>query len=302
MTKLMMNPIDVCGLSKAFKVKGGWIKALNQISFTVAPGQSVGFIGQNGAGKSTTIKILFGALRADAGQALLMGRPADDPASRRGVGYVPENPYLYEQLTPREVVSAGLQLHGIKGAENRRRTDTWLEKLGIAYAADKRIRNLSKGMTQRTALAHAFAIEPELLVLDEPMSGLDPVGRRQVADLMQEYRQSGGTLFFSSHILNDVERLADRFVMIHRGVIRAQQDVAEMLAAQDRMVVRYLGRKGVEGFETDAGDIWKGIVSRVEITAILGRVDELGGTLLNIQPQNSLEELFGAVVGELELD
>jgi ABC-2 type transport system ATP-binding protein len=292
-----MNPIDVRGLHKAFKVKGRMVKALDDVSFAVEVGQSVGFIGQNGAGKSTSIKILFGALRADAGQALLMGRPASDPQSRRGVGYVPENPYLYEQLTPREVVSSGLRLHGVKGEDNRQRTERWLDKLGIAYAADKRIRNLSKGMTQRTALAHAFAIQPELLILDEPMSGLDPVGRRQVADLMQEYRVAGGTLFFSSHILHDVERLADHFVMIHRGRIRAQQSVAELLASQGDMVLRYIGREGLECFERDAGEVWKGQLPRSQITGALAAIEAMGGVLLNIHPQNSLEEMFDAVVG-----
>lgn len=293
-----MNPIEVKGLRKSFKVKGRAVSALDDVSFVVGQGQSVGFIGQNGAGKSTTIKILFGALRADAGQALLMGRPSDDPLSRRGVGYVPENPYLYEQLTPREVVSTGLKLHGVRGAENQRRTDCWLEKLGIAYAADKRIRNLSKGMTQRTALAHAFAIEPELLILDEPMSGLDPVGRRQVSDLMQEYRLGGGTLFFSSHILHDVERLADHFVLIHKGVLRAQQSVAELLASQGAMVVRYLGVEGIAGFERDAGNVWKGLLPRDQVVPALANIDAMNGVLLNVHPQNSLEELFDTVVGQ----
>lgn len=291
-----MKPIEVQELHKSFKSKGKAIKALDAVSFFVESGQSVGFIGQNGAGKSTSIKILFGALRADAGQALLMGRVADDPLSRQGVGYVPENPYLYDQLTPREVVSSGLRLHGIKGQENHRRTEHWLERLGIAYAADKRIRNLSKGMTQRTALAHAFAIEPQLLVLDEPMSGLDPVGRRQVADLMQEYRQGGGTLFFSTHILHDVERLADRFVMIHKGRIRAQQSIADMLASQNTLVVRYYGAKALPGFTEDAGMIWKGICERAQIPAALAAISDAGGTLLNAHPQNSLEELFDNIV------
>lgn len=293
-----MKAIEVSGLHKAFKVKGKSIKALDDVSFAVELGQSVGFIGQNGAGKSTTIKILFGALRSDAGKALLMGRSAEDPRSRQGVGYVPENPYLYEQLTPREVVSAGLRLHGVGGAENRLRTERWLEKLGIAYAADKRIRNLSKGMTQRTALAHAFAIEPQLLVLDEPMSGLDPVGRRQVADLMQEYRQGGGTLFFCTHILHDVERLADQFVMIDHGRVRARQGVAELLASQGAMVLRYVGDEGLPGFERDAGQVWKGVLPRAELSSALARVEAMAGILLNVHPQNSLEELFDTVVGE----
>ncbi|WP_273527363.1 ABC transporter ATP-binding protein [Pseudomonas sp.] len=291
-----MTPIEVEGLHKSFKSKGKAIKTLDDVSFTVEAGQSVGFIGQNGAGKSTTIKILFGALRADTGRALLMGRAADDPRSRQGVGYVPENPYLYDQLTPREVVSSGLRLHGITGQENHQRTNHWLERLGIAYAADKRIRNLSKGMTQRTALAHAFAIKPQLLVLDEPMSGLDPVGRRQVADLMQEYRQGGGTLFFSTHILHDVERLADRFVMIHKGRIRAQQSIADMLASQNTLVVRYYGASALPGFVEDAGMIWKGICERTQIPTTLTTIAANGGTLLNAHPQNSLEELFDDIV------
>ncbi len=294
-----MTPIEVQGLHKSFKSKGKAIKALDAVGFTVEKGQSVGFIGQNGAGKSTSIKILLGALRADSGQALLMGRAADDPRSRQGVGYVPENPYLYDQLTPREVVSSGLRLHGIKGQENHRRTEHWLERLGIAYAADKRIRNLSKGMTQRTALAHAFAIEPQLLVLDEPMSGLDPVGRRQVADLMQEYRLGGGTLFFSTHILHDVERLADRFVMIHKGRIRAQQSIADMLASQNTLVVRYYGARGLPGFAEDAGMVWKGVCERSQMPKALASIADAGGTLLNAHPQNSLEELFDNIVSAI---
>lgn len=293
-----MKPIEVQGLHKAFKVKGRMIKALDDVSFVVEAGQAVGFIGQNGAGKSTTIKILFGAMGADQGQASLMGRPAHDPDSRRGVGYVPENPYLYEQLTPREVLTHGLRLHGIKGAENSKRSQLWLEKLEIAYAADKRIRSLSKGMTQRTVLAHAFAIHPQLLILDEPMSGLDPVGRRQVADLMQEYRQAGGTLFFSSHILHDVERLADSFVMIHKGRIRAQQSVADMLASQGSMVVRYFGAQALPGFQRDAGDIWKGVCLRGDVADILTAIAQSRGSLLNVHPQNSLEEIFEGVASE----
>lgn len=290
-----MKAIEVAGLTKVFKLKRQPVKALDDVGFSVEAGQSVGFIGQNGAGKSTTIKILFGALRPDAGEARLMGRPSDDPLSRLGVGYVPENPYLYEHLTPREVVASGLRLHGVSGPENRRRVDEWLEKLGIAYAADKRIRNLSKGMTQRTALAHAFAIEPKLLVLDEPMSGLDPVGRRQVADLMQAYRAAGGTLFFCTHILHDVERLADRFVMIDRGKIRSQQGVAEMLASQRTMVVRYLGENGLPGFERDAGLAWKGTLPRDALAECVARIQACQGTLLTVQPLNSLEALFERV-------
>lgn len=292
-----MKPIEIRELTKSFKLKGKPVTALDGISFEVATGGSVGFIGQNGAGKSTTIKLLFGAMRPNSGVALLMGRQSSDPQSRKGVGYVPENPYLYELLTPREIISSGLRLHGVRGNENARRTERWLNKLEITYAADKRIRNLSKGMTQRTALAHAFAIEPDLLILDEPMSGLDPVGRRQVADLMQEYRQSGRTLFFSSHILHDVERLADRFVMIHKGQIRAQQSISDMLASQGDMIVRYYGLQAVEGFERDAGHVWRGRCQRGEIEKVLNAITLASGTLLDVHPQNSLEALFDSIAG-----
>lgn len=291
-----MNPIEVQQLCKAFKLKGQPVQALDHVSFSVESGCSVGFIGQNGAGKSTTIKVLFGALHPDQGEARLMGLPAQNPKSRQGVGYVPENPYLYDLLTPRELISSGLGLHGVRKAEVSQRTQLWLEKLDIAHAADKRIRNLSKGMTQRTALAHAFALHPHLLILDEPMSGLDPVGRRLVADLMQEYRQTGGTLFFSSHILHDVERLADRFIMIHKGKICAQQSVAELLASQSKLVVRYHGATALPGFTQDAGLIWTGSCERHQVAGYINNISQVGGVLIDITPQHALEQLFEQLI------
>lgn len=220
-----------------------------------------------------------------------MGRPSSDPQSRLGVGYVPENPYLYDLLTPQELVSSGLRLHGIRGPENRRRTQYWLEKLDIARAANKRIRDLSKGMTQRTALAHAFALEPALLILDEPMSGLDPVGRQQVADLMQAYRRQGGTLLFSSHILHDVERLADHFVLIHQGRIKAQQDIAELLAQQTYLQVRYHGTQALVGFSEESPGIWSQMCPREQLEGILKEVS-YAGALIDIKPRNVLEDIF----------
>lgn len=291
-----MKAIEIEALSKSFRVRGKKVKALDSVSFSVDFGDSVGFIGQNGAGKSTTIKLLFGALTADLGEARLMGRPAEDARARVGVGYVPENPYLYDQLTPREVLQSGLRLHGFRGVEVQRRAAEWLERLGIAYAADKRIRDLSKGMTQRTALAHAFALQPKLLVLDEPMSGLDPVGRKEVADLMQEYRSAGGTLFFCTHILHDVERLADRFIMIDRGSILAQQSVAELLASQSHLVVRYLG-EALPGFECEGGALWRGIMRREELTGCLASIEAVSGVVVDVFPRGSLESLFEGVLG-----
>lgn len=292
----MMKPIEVHQLCKSFKLKGKAVKALDSISFELKLGESVGFIGQNGAGKSTTIKVLFGALKPDSGEAHLMGLPASDPKSRQRVGYVPENPYLYNLLTPRELIASGLRLHGFQKPDIQQKTQDWLEKLDIAHAADKCIRNLSKGMTQRTALAHAFALNPILLILDEPMSGLDPVGRRLVADLMQEYRQAGGTLFFSSHILHDIEILADRFIMIHKGKICIQQSLADLLANQSTLVIRYYGDSPLLGFAKDTGMIWKGCFDREKVQSIITEISKVNGVLIDITPLASLEKAFSKII------
>lgn len=152
-----------------------------------------------------------------------------EPEARRGLGFVPENPSLQDFLTPYEILLMGLRLHGLRLGDERKHCMHWLERLDLAAVADSRLRGFSKGMLQRTALAHALAIKPRLLILDEPLSGLDPVGRKDVVDILDEYRRQGGTLFFSSHVLHDVERIADRFGLIHQGqllTIRSPQELA----------------------------------------------------------------------------
>ena len=178
--------VEMDGVSLVYSK--GWRKpeviALDSISLTIGHGETVGFIGNNGAGKSTTLRIILGLQRATSGMARLNGLPIDDPDARGGVAYVPENPYLYDYLTPMELLSIGVKMHrrgfvgGRIGLELH--CKNWLERFGIAHVADKRIRNFSKGMTQRTALAHALACEPDFLILDEPLSGLDPLGRQDV--------------------------------------------------------------------------------------------------------------------------
>lgn len=223
-------------------------EALKGISLEISEGEVFGFIGPNGAGKSTTIKIITGISRPSSGDVRLFGLDCRDASSRYRVGYVPESPSLYDYLTPLELLSMGLSLHGVKLTNERRHCMEWLSRLGLGHVAETQIKTFSKGMAQRTALAHALCIQPRLLVLDEPLSGLDPVGRREVIDLLAEFRSAGGTVFFSSHVLYDVERLADRFGLIHEGellTLRSPQELAD--EQSNRFLVVYQCANPVDG-------------------------------------------------------
>ena len=214
--------IDVRGLEKSFKV--GFLErkrvlAVKGVTFDVRRGEIFGFLGPNGAGKTTTIKILTGLIAPSGGEAFLFGKAVPDPASRERMGFLPENPYVYPYLTPREFVELSGRLSGMSGASLRSRTMEVLGLLKIAYAADRQVRRLSKGMLQRTGIAAALVADPEMLILDEPMSGLDPVGRKDIKDLMFAERARGRTIFFSTHILGDVEAMCDRVAILREGKV-----------------------------------------------------------------------------------
>ncbi|KAI5916295.1 ABC transporter ATP-binding protein [Thauera sp. 2A1] len=294
-----MNAIELQNLSKTFRQgwRGTEVSALKGVSLAVEQGEAFGFVGQNGAGKSTTIKILTGALRHDGGEARLFGFDVADFRSRVGLGYVPENPWLYDYLTPLEIVRMGVIAHGRrKGADVSSHCRQWLERLGLGPVAQRRVRGFSKGMLQRTALAHALACEPRLLILDEPLSGLDPLGRREVVDILLEYRKGGGTVFFSSHVLHDVERLADRFGLIHKGELRSVQQPSEVCARSETVLVRSIGAQPVEGLSPEVGGRWSGDIPATDVWHVLDRLREAGHTLLEVRPGMSLERLFLDVV------
>lgn len=272
------------------------VRAIQEVSLVIRPGEVFGFVGPNGAGKSTTIKVLTGALKVDAGEAWLNGFPVADHRARVGLGYVPENPYLFDYLTPLEVVSMGIRLHGERD-NVRQQAMRWLERLGIAHAANRRIRELSKGMTQRTALAHALAIRPRLLILDEPLSGLDPVGRKEVIDLLMEYRSEGGSLFFSSHVLYDVERVADKVVFIHKGEIRRICTPTE-LAMSSGLIVRSVGGQACEGQREEAAKRWVMEVAQSELVQRVGQMVENGQTIMEVRPRMSLESAYLELVSQ----
>jgi ABC-2 type transport system ATP-binding protein len=228
--------IRVERLSKEFR-QGFFMRrvlAVKDVSFQVERGDIFGFLGPNGAGKTTTIKILTGLIRPTAGRAELFGETVPSRRALARIGFLPENPYVYPYLTPNEFVQLCGRLSGLSGRAARDRTKQVLEQVGVAYAADRAVRRLSKGMLQRTGLAAALVADPELLILDEPMSGLDPVGRKEVRDLIVDERRRGRTIFFSTHILNDVETLCDRVAILRKGEVVVSGRISELLRRDAR--------------------------------------------------------------------
>jgi ABC-2 type transport system ATP-binding protein len=207
------------------------VDAVKGVSFEVRSGEVFGFVGPNGAGKTTCIKMLTGLIFPTSGRATIFGRAVPSPEAMVRVGFVPENPYIYPYLTPRELVDHCGRLSGLGGSSLDARVEEVIDRVGMSYAIDRPVRALSKGMTQRVALAAALVHDPDLLLLDEPMSGLDPVGRKEVRDLILEERERGKTVFFSTHILNDVETLCDRVCILRKGEVVVSGGLHELLDA-----------------------------------------------------------------------
>jgi len=260
--------LSVDGLKKTFKkpFTGKKVEAVRGVSFDVRRGEIFGFLGPNGAGKTTTIKMLVGLIAPTGGRATLLGEAIPSPEAMGRVGFLPENPYVYPYLTPREFVSLCGRLNGMGGKKLVEQTEKVIERVGITYAMDRPVRNLSKGMLQRTGLAAALVHEPELLVLDEPMSGLDPVGRKEVRDLIVEESRGGRTVFFSSHILSDVEMLCDRVCILRQGEVVASGAINELVDT------------GVRRSEITIVDPPEDLAAELEKVA--DRADRIGKTLV----------------------
>lgn len=288
----MTPAIEITDLRKTYPRtwKSQPFEALKGVSLTVAEGEVFGFIGPNGAGKSTAIKILTGAMRASSGSAQMFGVDVAEPAARKGLGYVPENPSLPDYLTPLEILDMSMRLHGL--ASDRKHCAHWLERFDLGKVANKVVRGFSKGMAQRTALANAMVVRPRLLILDEPLSGLDPIGRRDVVDILSEYCHDGGTLFFTSHVLHDVERLAHRYGLIHLGELKAVQSPAELAGADDKVTVRSRGEHAVGNMREEAPERWFGEVPASELWQTLRALEQAGHVLVEVRPVLSLESAF----------
>jgi ABC-2 type transport system ATP-binding protein len=215
----MTDALRIEGLAKTYRTgfRRRVVEALKGLDLRVEAGSIYGFVGPNGAGKSTTIKMLVGLAAPTRGTAHIFDRPISDPRSREAVGYLPENPAFHDFLRPLEVLRFLGRLSGLSGPALSRRCEEMLAVVGLAGTEDLTVRKFSKGMVQRLGLAQALLHDPPLLVLDEPMSGLDPIGRKEVRDLIHALRARGKTVFFSTHILNDVETICDRAGMVLRG-------------------------------------------------------------------------------------
>jgi ABC-2 type transport system ATP-binding protein len=227
------------GLTKTFDVglvRRRRVNAVDDLTLQVHEGEIFGFVGPNGAGKTTTIKMLMGLIHPTRGEAFIFDAPIPSRASKRKIGYLPEHPAWYEFLTGREALRFFARLAGVSGEAAARRCDELLELVGLTEAAGRQIRKYSKGMQQRLGIAQALVGDPVFVVLDEPMSGLDPIGRKEVRDLILELKRLGKTVFFSTHILPDVETLCDRVGVILSGKLRDSGRLGDLLSPRVRQV------------------------------------------------------------------
>jgi ABC-2 type transport system ATP-binding protein len=279
------------------------VLAVKDISFQVDRGDIFGFLGPNGAGKTTTIKMLTGLISPSGGRAELFGHAVPNRRALGRIGFLPENPYVYPYLTPAEFVHLCGRLSGLSSGAARDRTRQVLDQVGIAYAGDRPVRRLSKGMLQRTGLAAALVADPELLILDEPMSGLDPVGRKEVRDLIVEERRRGRTIFFSTHILNDVESLCDRVAILRKGEVVVAGRISELLHRNARRSeVTLAGDYAALGAEfagqgLSTKEVAGTLVVLVEgselLTQVLGRALAAKVSVEQVVPRHeTLEDLF----------
>ncbi len=234
-----MHAVEIRGLAKDY-ASGSLLpktrRVLHPFDLDVEEGETFGLIGPNGAGKTTTLKLLMGLVFPSQGGARILGRPLGDPAMKQQVGYLPEQPYFYDYLTGRELLNYFGQLFGLSRQERDARSRELLEKVGMTEAADVPLRKYSKGMTQRLGIAQALVNRPRVVFLDEPMSGLDPLGRREMSHLIRELRDSGVTVFFCSHILPDVEQLCDRVAILNKGQLVEAGRLTEIVDVSLRAV------------------------------------------------------------------
>ncbi len=306
----MSTVIQIENLSKDYET-GFWrkkkVRALDDLSLTVESGQIFGFLGGNGAGKTTTIKILMTLLFPTAGSAKILGRDISDVNMHAAIGYCPENPYFYDYLTAFELMNYFGEIFGHSGAKQKEKSAELLGKVGLEEKDwNKQLRKFSKGMLQRVGLAQSLVNDPEVVFLDEPMSGLDPMGRREIRELIAGLRRSGTTVFMSTHILSDVEALCDEVAILRGGRLAATGKLDDLLVSgaggqSFEITVSGISADVLQGFAAassavvneKANGVSVEVLSEADIDAAIKVVREQGGRLLSVQPvKQSLEELF----------
>ena len=283
--------IAIDGLRKTFRGKKlQKVLALERLTMDLPPGQVFGFLGPNGAGKSTTIKLLMGQIRPTGGLAKIFGVPVNRLEARLRVGYLPENPSFYDFLSAREYLLFVGRVYSMTHGTLRREVGRVLDKLNLAAAADRSIRGYSKGMVQRLGLAQTLLHDPDLYILDEPMSGLDPIGRALVKGIILELKSRGKTVFFSTHITNDVEVTCDNFAILNRGVLRVSAPVASIVnvAVGDSYTILSSTQAGQEVVRDCHG---RELAETIQVL-----LDQNHSIRKVVQQQRSLEEYFLDIV------
>ena len=303
-----MLAVEILGFEKTYNV-GFWRKTkkvgLKSLNLEVRQGEVFGFLGPNGAGKTTTLKLLMGLIFPTAGAARILGRDWRDPWSRSRIGFLPEQPYFYDHLTPIELLDYYGSLSGVSAADRRVRIPKLLERVGLADQGRVQLRKFSKGMLQRIGIAQAVLHEPEVVFLDEPMSGLDPIGRREIRDFIQSLNQQGKTVFFSTHILSDAEALCDRVAVLNHGELRSTGVVAELIASsRGRIEVIWQGTEALDGVKQlgaqcyVAGDIVRATLDELRVDEVLTLLRAKHVRLISVNPAGgTLEDFFFQKLG-----
>lgn len=308
-----MKPIiEIKNLTKDYET-GFWkkkkVRALDGLNLQVEGGQIFGFLGGNGAGKTTTIKILMRLLFPTSGSARILDSDIADVKMHSRIGYCPENPYFYDYLTARELMMYFGELFGYDVAARKRKTEELLMRVGLEEKDwKKQLRKFSKGMLQRVGLAQALINEPEIVFLDEPMSGLDPIGRREIRELIADLRNQGTTVFMSTHILSDIEALCDRVAIMRKGKLAATGRLDELLTASGETQGFEINLKGVSAeqisenlAQATGGAVVSAkpngvsvqVLTEADVEKVLAQTKISGGKLISVQPvKQSLEELF----------
>jgi len=298
-----MSAIEILGLEKHYSA-GFWQRqqkcALRPLHLRVEEGEIFGFLGPNGAGKTTTLKLLLGLVFPSGGSARILGMEINHPRVKAQIGFLPEQPYFYDYLTATELLEYYARLSGVAAQERRHKVREVLAKVGLEDRGRTQLRKFSKGMLQRVGIAQAILHDPKVLFLDEPMSGLDPIGRREVRDLITELRRQGKTVFFSTHILSDAESLCDRVAIIHLGELRSVGAVADLTSTvEGKVEILWHGNsvpaslKALTSESHQNGDTVRAVVREANQDAAIDALRHQGIRIISITPlRTSLEEYF----------
>jgi ABC-2 type transport system ATP-binding protein len=298
-----MYAIEIQGLKKNYAV-GFWkkrsIPALKSLDLVVQTGEAFGFLGPNGAGKTTTLKLLMGIIFPDSGSAKILGKDFRDPEIKQKVGFLPEQPYFYDYLSAPELLDYYARLSGVAAAGRSQHIEHLLQRVGLGDVGNKQLRKFSKGMLQRVGIAQAIVHDPEVIFLDEPMSGLDPLGRHEVRELIQELKDAGKTVFFSTHILSDAEALCDRVAVLHKGELRGIGVVNDLRSSsagkteviwQGAATLALLSGCVAEPHVT--GDTVRATVATQDLDMVLDKLRQQRARVVSVTPlHGTLEDYF----------